>query len=282
MPDVLAEALWDAIKHPRGRGGLFKDVFKPEVAREIEQAGTKIERARPTIQRRTPKLEQTGAWKRAKLRPEFLGERGPHGDEFMYELARDMGFAGKPHKVAEADLAQRIEAGDIELFRGVTDESYARELTDGSYFAGQGFRGNGIYAAADGDARRHATAYAQAPPTSGITGKTDKPVVIHMALLGHARIEDYDKVSAEAKRVATVAQRDMQSASDERARLEAERRYHVARDPSRFAMSQGIDAVRVSGQEYVILNRTALVVSEEFRSGGTNVVRQMRQPAGAT
>lgn len=282
---ALEEGLWDALKHPRGRGGEWANKLGGEIAKAAEETGEKIEKAkveRPTIVRKERPLHQTEAFRRGLRRVEFMREFGSHGDEFMYDLAVDRGFAGKPKVVTDEQLAAHIADGDRELWRGVSDASYAADFLKSPPYYGQGFRGNGIYAASGGRAHAMARAYAVAPPTRGITAKADKPVVIHMALAKEAKTISYEDASMRARHehtshVGAKGGGEGQASSREQVLAEA------ASSPTRWALANGFDAVIVStpdgGDEVVVLNRTALIVSKDFESAGQNVARASRAAA---
>lgn len=272
---ALEEGLWDTLKHPRGRGGKWIDTVGGEVASAAEKTGDRVSRPRPSLQRREMPIERTQAFARGRRRLRYMRETGTHGDEFMYDLAVDLGFSGTPKKVSEAELGQAVADGDTEMWRGLTDKDYVSLFVDGSYYAGAGFRGSGTYVATGEGGKRKAVAYAQAPPSRGIATKSATPTVMHMALSKVAKVAEYDQIAQEAKAQhvqlgAAKAQAGTMGGSSQQVLAE------IARDPMRYAMSQGYDAVKISDGEWVVLNRTALLVSEKFVPAGTNVVEQMK------
>lgn len=286
VAERLEEALWDALKHPRGRGGLWRDVVGHEVAGIVEQIGERRDGPqRPGPLRKDKPLHRTEAFRRGVRRSSYMTQSGSHGDEFMYDLAVDQGFASRPHAVSEEELRAHIANGDRELWRGVSDESYAQALVSGTAFYGQGFRGNGIYAAGGGKAETMARSYAQAPPTRGtITSKADKPVVVHMALMKEAKTVTYAEASGQARseHLRLSGEKGGQEGTGGRA---PEVLALANSSPTRWAMVNGYDAVIVpqddGSDEVVVLNRTALVVSTEFQDAGRNVARRMRERPGA-
>jgi hypothetical protein len=281
LADVLEEALWDTLKHPRGRGGKWIDKVGGEVAGAAKQVGRSLER--PEIVRKDREFKQSEAFRRARMRPSYHTEFGRHGDELMYDLAVDKGFAGRPHVVSSDELEQHIADGDKEMWRGVTDESYAQLFTTGTAFYGQGFRGNGIYAAHGERAKKLATAYAQAPPTKGtLVHKVDKPVLIRMALRRDARTITYDEAALQAK----SEHRKWAGLKGGGEGFSAEGAQALAAANStatRWAMANGYDAVIIpkedGGEEVAVLNRTALIVAGDFEGAGTNVTQQLREDA---
>jgi hypothetical protein len=212
-----------------------------------------------------------------------MQESGPHGDEFMYDLAVDQGFAGRPKVVSESVLAHHIAEGDRELWRGVSDESYANDFIKSPPFYGQGFRGNGIYTASGVKAETMARNYAQAPPTRGIVAKADKPVVIHMALAKEAKVIHYDDAASRA-RSEHLAHAGEKGGGEIEHGARAEVLAGAASTPTRWALANHYDAVIVPGKEghadeVVVLNRTALIVSSKFQAAGQNVTRAPRTAA---
>lgn len=273
---VLEEGLWDTLKHPRGRGGKWIDVVGGEVAQAAEKAGDRVSRPSPSLMRKDVPLERTQAFARGRRRLRYMRETSVHGDEFMYDLAVDRGFAGQPKKVSEAELEQAIADGDTEMWRGMTDRDYASLLVDGTYYAGAGFRGSGTYVATGPDGKKKATSYALAPPSRGIASKSETPTVVRMALAKDARVADYSVIAAEAK-AKHLEQKGVKADPGSGAGMggsSAQVLAEVARDPMRWAMAQGFDAVKISDGEWVVLNRTALLVSKAFVPAGENVFRR--------
>lgn len=279
----LDESLWDAVKHPRGRAGKWIDSagggITSDMERAAEEMGKRLER--PVIQRKEPSLPQTEAFRRGLRNADYMTRTGTHGDEFMYDLAVDHGFSGRPKVVNEAELQKLIDDGDKELWRGVSDESYAQKLTTGTLFYGQGFRGNGIYAASGGRAQTMAKSYAQAPPTRGVAAKADKPVVVHMALAREAKTVDYEEAASKARNE-SLKHAETKGGGEGTARA-LDVLSLANNSATRWALANGFDAVIVpqadGSDEVVVLNRTALIVSSEFAAAGTNVARQARVAA---
>ena len=292
-PDEIAgdddAGFWDAVEraaariqeasayverlHPRERTGKWRSKLGLGRAVRAEVAA----RPRlPEIQRRDRPLASGMAFRRARTRPALMRETGTHGDEFMFEMATDLGYAGRPTRVPSGEVDAAVAAGGTEVWRGVSDETYAEALVTGPYYAGQGFRGSGIYVAHGEDGRTRAVSYAQAPPTRGIAAKTDRPTVQRMALHPQANVVEYEEIrgraEAEHKRLAEKLRSPglSEKASEEEVLAE------VARDPARYAMSQGYDAIRINDAEMNVLNRTALLVDEAFEEAGTSVVRRGR------
>jgi hypothetical protein len=283
---VLEESLrsflrkpFDPAKHPHGRGGRWAETLgTPHTPEHLEHFAAKLDPL-PIQRKQVKSLPAATSFQRARRRIAYTREWGPHGDEFTYDLAFDHGYTGRPHVVSTDRLEAEIANGATEMFRGQSDRSYAEAFTTGPYFAGQGFRGNGIYFAYGGKAHATAHQYAQAPPTRGVTAKTDAPTVMRAALHRDAKVVDYDEIAALAKaeheRLAAIAgdPGESQFASSDQVRAE------VARDPARYAITQGYDAIKIPGGEMIVLNRSVVIVSEEFEDAGTNVVRRSKVAA---
>lgn len=278
---LLEEALWDAVKHPRGRGGKWREVLGSQhVPEHLEHFAAKLDPL-PVRRKEVKSLPSAVSFQRARRRIAYTREWGPHGDEFTYDLAMDHGYTSKPHVVSADRLDAEIAAGGIEMFRGQTDRSYAEAFTSGPYFAGQGYRGNGIYFAHGSGSKVKATQYAQAPPTRGIAAKTERPTVIRAALHRDAKVVDYEEIAAKAKAehlwIASLAGDPGTSESGQASGDEV--RQEIARDPARYAITQGYDAIKTSDGEMIVLNRSAVVVAEDFEDAGQNVTRRMRTAA---
>jgi hypothetical protein len=274
---ALEETLWDALKHPRGRGGRWRETFNtPHTTPHLEKFAAKLEPL-PVGRKQIASPTVTPAFRRARQRLSYTAEFGRHGDEFTYDLAVDYGIAGKPHVVSPERLDAEIVNGAIEMYRGQTDVTYAEAFTTGPAFYGQGFRGNGIYFAHGERASTMARQYAQAPPTRGIAAKVDKPTVIRAALHPDAKIVEYDEIAGRAKadHVRLKSSNEMGDPGTGPAPKEAVLAA-IARDPARYAITQGYDAIRVNEWEMIVLNRSAVLVSKEFEDAGTNVVSRSR------
>lgn len=251
--------------------------------RAVEKVGRALDR--PEIVRKEKPLQQTEAFRRGRRRLGYMRETGRHGDEFMYDLAVDTGFAGRPHVVSEAELQQHISDGDMEMWRGQTDASYADAFLTGPAFYGQGFRGNAMYAAGGGD-RAHAlaVAYAQAPPTRGVlVTKVDKPVVMHMALRRDAKVINHDEASMRAKQEHKKWW-GLKGGGEGFAPESAQTMAEANNSPTRWALANGYDAMLIpkddGTHEIAVLNRTALLVSHEFEPAGQNVTKRLREGEG--
>lgn len=185
-------------------------------------------------------------------------------DRFLAALAEEIGFAGAAHVVSREAFDAYVQLGERPLARGVTDASFVDALRSGSYFAGSGSCGNGIYVA---DARRADVASHHA----GAGG-----AVAQMTLKRGAKIVDDEKLG-DAMDAAGMAHRDQTAKQAKLLRLrgkpEEASRYERRRiaeellfytDPGRYAALKGVDAIEVKGRNiFVVLNRTALRVADD-------------------
>jgi len=138
-----------------------------------------------------------------------------------------------------------VTAGEVELFRGVTDARFAEQLRTGDFFVGRGGLLDGLYTAAGPSGLAVARYYA------GIGDGT----VIRLTLKRDARVIDADELEAKARS-------DYQPGAELR-----ERRFPLYTELGPYAAYLGYDAVHVvefpDVDQYVVLNRTALRVQRE-------------------
>lgn len=218
---------------------------------------------------------------------------GDPRDETLMVQAAQQGFDGLP---VRGDVDAAVAAGGVQIHRGLLDSTWngksaqdlADDFTGGPYEPGTGVHGNGYYfttspgvAAMYADRRVSHGGY-DAPSTEG-------GVVVRAALHPQARIVDYDDLVAEAK--ATWQQWhdrfDHQVLTNDFTARDGMINPGidiVLYDPGRFAAMRGYDAIRVPlsarqadrrnrkriakitgsddlGDEYVVVNRTAVIVS---------------------
>jgi hypothetical protein len=172
----------------------------------------------------------------------------PGSPEALYTKAviQEQGFDGPPHVVSQRRLDSYVAAGEVELFRGVTDARFAEQLRSGGFFVGRGGEISGMYAAAG----PHALAVAR-----------------HYAALGDGTL-----VRMTLKRDARVVTwRDLEMTEA----AEIQRTAHVPQgiapilynDLGVFAAYVGYDAIHIvefpDVDHYVVLNRTALRIQRE-------------------
>ncbi|MGH2586408.1 MAG: hypothetical protein ACRDJE_15955 [Dehalococcoidia bacterium] len=160
-------------------------------------------------------------------------------------LIQQQGFSGPPHIVSRRELDAYVAAGEIELFRGVTDARFAEQLRVGDFFVGRGGLLDGLYTAAGPNALAVARYYA---------GRGDGTVV-RLSLKQGARVIDADELEAKAR-------------SDHGHGAErSEHRSLLYTELGLYAAYLGYDTVHIVEypdiDQYVILNRTALRIQRE-------------------
>ena len=196
------------------------------------------------------------------------GEEERHvGDLALHELQHEQGFDGAPDIVSEANLALGIAHGDIEVWRGDTKESHTDNMMLGNYHTGLGVRGNGTYGQEGANGHAVARSYATNHGNSVDNGR-----IMHMAIKADAKIVNYDDLQREARAAALRFQEQLAAArahGDRRGARRASRLSWLAsNDSSRFAVARGYDAIRIPTYgQVILLNRTALQISHEVRSG---------------
>jgi hypothetical protein len=227
---------------------------------------------RPRIDSRRVRFRETDAFRRfgANANPE------PTSPEDLYTKAilREQGFDGLPQVVSREEVDGYVAAGEIEVFRGLSDRRYADQLRFGELFVGRGSLGGGIYTAGGGpDAFQLATDLAEGQDA----------VVVRMSIKERAQVGDADELAALALETrarelgrldAELAQAIQRATRQARSALipgiEVEfglRRAAVEAEYTnlgRYAAYLGYDVVheRESGY-YLVLNRTCLRIQEE-------------------
>ncbi len=174
------------------------------------------------------------------------------GDEYMYELAHEIGFAGKPEVLSQKELDAKVKSGEIELFRGVTSQEYADAFREGDYFAGRGINGDGTYTETGKGAAKVASSYA------GEDGE-----VLRMTLRSDARIANYEDVLSEYRNDRNALKEGLFSETNKEERLRLTAYALIKNDIGRWAMGKGYDAIKLPyANIYIILNRTSVRVQE--------------------
>lgn len=179
-------------------------------------------------------------------------------------MARQQGFDSPPHLVTEQKLAQYIEQGEIELFRGHSRQKYAEQEATGEYFAGTGIYGNGIYTASAGANPNRVTREARSE-ASGYLGHLGMGGMNHMTLKSGARTIIYEDASRQMTRDAATAISNASIQGQSHMRAAA----RIYSDVGRWAMAHGYDALVVtqftteSVPYMVVLNRGALRVAHK-------------------
>jgi hypothetical protein len=225
--------------------------------------------AKPRIDPRHTPFSQTAAFRTyGVLDPDPFGLE----DLYVKALLQEQGFDGLPQVVTAEIVDRFVQAGEIQLFRGVSLAQHAEQFRRGPLFVGRGGRGGGIYAAGGPEGLAHAHDYAL----------DEGGVVLRMTLKSGARTIDYE-VAAQvraagqealerlrAERTSAVQQAFRSGGRVAARRVEAqydERETETAAihaSVGRYAVYMGYDAVadRETGV-YLVLNRTALRVQRE-------------------
>jgi hypothetical protein len=208
----------------------------------------------------------------------------PFGDPIVEDLAHEQGFDGLPATGTRDELDEAVQAGGIEIWRGygpiydwpdgrtataapigTRDPDQARrealdntyravdQWRDGEYKAGHGIYGQGTYTSGSLDAAKTFGVYG---PRYGFGSddEGDRRTIQRMVLAPHARIFDYG----------TDPNVEAWGKPSERSK--------PIMDPGRHLAALGYDAMRIPAGEddgtgldavqYVIFNRTALIVEE--------------------
>jgi hypothetical protein len=230
--------------------------------------------AQPRIDPTTTPFTETAAFRRYGI----TDDPDPDSPEALYTKAviQEQGFDGPPHLLSRRELDRHVAAGEVELFRGVTEARFADQLRSGEFFVGRGWFADGMYAA-------------PAPHGLGIARQYARAVdgtAIRMSLKGGTRVLSNEKIEERAaselehaiRRLRYERNRAMQAARQQpeesavrSVERDYERRIDAARslydDYSRCAAYLGFDAIHVVSSPdvdyYVILNRTAIRVQQE-------------------
>lgn len=210
--------------------------------------------------------------------------RGQGWDEQIPAILSAQGFDGKPRVVRKGELEGMVSRGEAKpAFRAVIGQGSKsaidinEQMRSGPLRVGSGGYGNGIYFAPQ---QAGAQAYAdQNPQDSDVLSggiRSDAKVIGYPQLIAEMKAESagYDKDQKKHK-LRLQAMKD--GPEGDKARLEMDevissmtREEIVLSDPGRFAAAKGYDVISVGYssdpwkdvQEYVVLNRTALIVEE--------------------
>lgn len=217
-----------------------------------------------------------GALDAARSAEPISGRLDPHeGDRALAELGHAQGFDGKPDVVTEAQLEQYAKKGEVELWRGDTNNhgNYTDDLMMGEYHPGLGIRGSGTYA-------QQAEVNGQDTAKSYARQGGDKGTITRMTIKKDARVITLQELRQKAAARQWSAQNDATAARarGDRAALKRAETLEWLTSPhssergySRFAVALGYDAINVNGDtggngQWIILNRTALRFSHQVRS----------------
>lgn len=225
-------------------------------------------------------------------------------DGVLAEIMRRQGFDGLPELVDEEELDRSVAAGEREMFRGVRQRTHAESFRDGELFAGVGMIGNGTYVAhtdKEVELQRRLTYYLagdvlkdlpegerrsverwrrreegklarQAEELAGsyAGASWDDGTVMRMTLRSNAKVLGVEEATDGSARARAELQRQLDElpADQEDKRRLLENKLTTINDLGRYAALLGYDAVDVSPAlpgEFLILNRTALRMSSDFR-----------------
>lgn len=199
-----------------------------------------------------------------RARIEAGGYQTTNGDEIFARIVADQGFDGPPAVAPAPALDAAVEAGGIEIWRGVktnasmTAADMAEQFRTGALYPGVGVHGSGTYTSIH---RETAELFAGRD-----RDRIDDGRLMRMVLKPDARILDekdpeFDEITREWA---------AQDRADIGRYAGAGPRSVFRDDPGRAAAVAGYDAIRVSRDEwgesdtyYVVLNRTALLVQDE-------------------
>lgn len=196
------------------------------------------------------------------------------GDPVLKALYAAQGFDGLPHLVEDSQLAEHIQNGEAELFRGVEGMHYAKAYQTGDYFAGRGVYGNGTYTAMTTEGTSEETSAQHCA-----SGYGDN--VLHLSVLPNTTAITSGRLLKEFSTYTKDIQ-DKASAAFDQKNYEQGRQYErllqLIDEPGRFATAKGYDAIYVDRSTVkssrgklsdflVILNRTATRVGKTVLDG---------------
>jgi SPP1 gp7 family putative phage head morphogenesis protein len=199
-------------------------------------------------------------------------------DMYLEKVLADQGFTGRPELVSNVELDEFVDAGERELFRGVSRQSRADDFMSDKYFGGTGLHGNGIYTVSPKNdsvnsrlsAERIAKDYARSPAGQimRMTLRKDAKLVDEDELDNEMTTEQARLVKYYENQLAELA-KDAHKHADAIVALfkEKDRAMQFTYDPGRFAAARGYDAYvhhRADDDFIIILNRTAVRVARDF------------------
>ncbi|MGW4717880.1 hypothetical protein [Nocardia sp. NPDC004260] len=160
-------------------------------------------------------------------------------------------------------MREAVDAGWMEMSRGVQRQQDAEEFKTGSLFPGRGGSGSGTYVfGREPGSSEPDSAQLREMAEHWAAGGPDQGSVIRMAMHPDAlktdlrsptakRDEELESIRAELEREPEKSTR----------RTELEERKNVLSDVGRYGASLGYDAYRINDTyAWVVLNRTALIV----------------------
>ena len=182
-----------------------------------------------------------------------------HADLVLDQHNKMLGLGGMPQLATKAEMDAAVNAGMVEMYRGVkgkpasafygTQSTSAMQLHDqfmqGAFYAGTGIYGNGTYAGY-GASRDVADHYASKGEGSG---------VIRLALKTEARIGMVDDVVDHMNKVKNDLYDDKSLSDDTKMAIKS----GILTDLGHFAAYAGYDAMDNGTGYMVILNRSAVM-----------------------
>lgn len=258
---------WDESEHPRDGRGRFADKRGDWASAASDQiAGRRYPRVEGSDLVADGWVDQHQAEFDGALE-DWKAAGYPFGDPIIGRIASKHGFDGKPAVGTNQELDAAIAEGGLELWRGynkwidrrTTDfvdiEQVRRAQTEwreGEYKAGNGIYGQGVYTSVNSWT---GSAYSFGHDWNGDSGVL-KWTTQRMVLSPEARVIDWDDPALGA-----LPQFKFDASDNwDRGRMAAALGYDAMRIPEGNDDGSGEDDV-----QYVIFNRTALLVEQERR-----------------
>jgi len=181
-------------------------------------------------------------------------------DDFaLHAISKVQGFDGRPKVVPKEEFDKLIKKGSKELFRGVKSKHFATEFQEGGFFAGKGAFGSGTYAGKGSSAKLIAKNFA------GQDG-----AIMRMAMRSDAKIAKFRDIAEEMK-TSNVYKKEvdsLQKLAFSKENTLMLNHYRVMRNAignvGRYAAMLGYDGIEAGVAEFVILNRTKVIVQKEL------------------
>jgi hypothetical protein len=257
---------WREQDHPRDRRGRFADKsdWASAVSGRLGGHGHRKVEGRDLVadgwvEQNQARLDRgIAAWGAAGY---------PYGDPVLKEVAAEQGFDGLPAVGTPEELDAAVAAGGVDMWRGYyawvesgdRDERRREvrrmqaEWREGEYKAGSGLYGQGVYTSVSDDTAIHFS-IDRVYDAEGVP-----PSVQRMVLLPGARVIDWDAPElGVVDGLRSMAWHSEERPHWDRGRLAAALGYDAMRVPEGEDDGAGVDAT-----QYVIFNRTALMVEQE-------------------
>ena len=171
---------------------------------------------------------------------------------YTHDLLDEVGYSGKPVGLSANDFEETIRKGQPRLYRGVDKSQYNEQLLHGDFFVGKGAYGHGTYTSTSiSDARGY--------------GKE----IVSFTFSPEARVIEHSDLQKMLIEEISKMQETMESVSFEEMRRLSNLMQYYQSDITRYAVNQGYDVIKISGQGlmedgspscfYNILNRTKII-----------------------